>query len=63
MGAGLPKYNVINLADLEKHFEAGSTVDLAAIEQKNILNISGRESKLPLKVRPPARPPLGGTQT
>lgn len=50
MGAGLPKYVVVNLSDLEKSFDSGAEVTLDAIREKNILNISGREAKLPLKV-------------
>lgn len=50
MEAGLPKYNVVNLNDLEKHFDANAEVTLAAIEAKGLLNLSGRDNKLPLKV-------------
>lgn len=50
MGAGLPKYVVVNLDDLEKAFEAGATVNLDTIKEKNLLNISGRDARLPLKV-------------
>jgi large subunit ribosomal protein L15 len=50
MSAGLPKFVTVNLADLEKSFEAGATVDLAAVQDKKLLNISGRDSKLALKV-------------
>lgn len=50
MSAGLPKYVVVNLDDLEKNFEAGETVNLQAVKEKGILNISGREAKLALKV-------------
>lgn len=49
MGAGLPKYVVINLDDLEKYFNASEEVTLEKVKEK-ILNVSGRESKLPLKV-------------
>lgn len=51
MSAGLPKFVTVNLSDLEKAFEAGATVDLAAVQDKKLLNISGRDTKLPLKVR------------
>jgi hypothetical protein len=51
MAAGLPKYVVVNLSDLEKSFEAGETVNLEAVKAKGLLNISGRDSQLPLKVR------------
>ena len=50
MSAGLPKYNVVNLSDLDKAFEAGTTVTLDALTDKHLLNISGREARLPLKV-------------
>ena len=54
MSAGLPKFVTVNLSDLEKAFEAGATVDLQAVQDKKLLNVSGRDTKLPLKVRPPA---------
>ena len=54
MSAGLPKYVVVNLDDLDKAFEAGAEVTLEAIESKGLLNISGRDTKLGLKVRAPA---------
>lgn len=50
MGAGLPDYVVVNLDDLEKHFAAGEAVTLEAVKEK-IMSVSGRESRLPLKVR------------
>jgi large subunit ribosomal protein L15 len=50
MSAGLPKYVVVNLDQLEKSFETGSTVNLASLQEKNLLNVSGRDSSLPLKV-------------
>mmetsp|Transcript_53364 Transcript_53364/g.169665 ORF Transcript_53364/g.169665 Transcript_53364/m.169665 type:complete len:101 (-) Transcript_53364:505-807(-) len=49
MGAGLPKYVTVNLSDLDC-FEAGETVNLETLQAKSVFNISGRESKLPLKV-------------
>jgi hypothetical protein len=51
MSAGLPKFVTVNLSDLEKAFEAGATVDLQSVQAKKLLNISGRDTKLPLKVR------------
>ena len=51
MSAGLPKFVVVNLDDLEKAFDANAEVDIAAIEEKGLLNISGRDAKLGLKVR------------
>lgn len=50
MGAGLPKYITVNLDDLTKHFTAGEEVSLEALKTKGLLNTSGREDKLPLKV-------------
>jgi hypothetical protein len=50
MSAGLAKYVVVNLDDLEKAFDAGAEVDLAAVEAKGLLHISGRDAKLGLKV-------------
>lgn len=50
MSAGLPKHVTVNLSQLEEAFEAGATVDLAAVQAKNILNISGADTKLALKV-------------
>lgn len=50
MSAGLPKYVTVNLSEIEKAFEAGATVDLQTVQDKKLLNISGRETKLPLKV-------------
>jgi hypothetical protein len=49
MSAGLPKYVVVNLDDLEKAFDAGSEVTLAAVADKGLLNISGRDATLGLK--------------
>eukprot|EP00878_Enallax_costatus_P000806 GHUV01000930.1.p1 GENE.GHUV01000930.1~~GHUV01000930.1.p1 ORF type:complete len:247 (+),score=95.48 GHUV01000930.1:103-843(+) len=50
MSAGLAKYVVVNLSDLDKAFADGEKVTLDAIQEKNILNISGRDSRLQLKV-------------
>jgi hypothetical protein len=50
MAAGLPKYVTVNLSELEGAFEDGATVDLQAVQEKKLLNISGRETKLALKV-------------
>ena len=49
MGAGLPDYVVVNLSQL-KAFADGETVSLEALEEKRIVNLSGRETRLPLKV-------------
>lgn len=50
MEAGLPDFVVVNLDDLEKHFKAGEAVTLEAVQAK-IMDLSGRDAKLPLKVR------------
>jgi large subunit ribosomal protein L15 len=49
MSAGLPDFVVLNLNDLEKHFEAGEEVTLAKVADK-VLSLSGRDRRLPLKV-------------
>ncbi|EFN56964.1 hypothetical protein CHLNCDRAFT_143546 [Chlorella variabilis] len=49
MGAGLPDFVVVNLAQLDK-FAEGEEVTLESLEEKRIVNLSGRESRLPLKV-------------
>jgi large subunit ribosomal protein L15 len=49
MGAGLPDYVTVNLRDL-KLFAEGEEVTLESLQEKRILNLSGRETKLPLKV-------------
>jgi hypothetical protein len=51
MPSGLPKFVVVNLDDLEKNFEAQATVTLDSLVEKGIVRISGRDEKLPLKVR------------
>lgn len=53
MPAGLPKYVTVNLSDLDAAFEAGATVDLQSVQAKKLLSISGRDTKLPLKVGAP----------
>lgn len=51
MGAGLPDFNVVNLLQLEQRYAEGEEVSLESLEEKRVLNLSGRESRLPLKVR------------
>ena len=51
MPAGVADFNVINLGDLELKFSEGDEVSLATLKEKRIFNLSGREAKLPLKVR------------
>ena len=50
MSAGLPKYITVNLSTLSKKFSDGEEVSLESLSQKRMLNLSGREAKLPLKV-------------
>lgn len=50
MGAGLPKYVSINLADIAASFQEGEEVSLEALKERRILNPSGRDRKLPLKI-------------
>eukprot|EP00246_Nothoceros_aenigmaticus_P009968 TRINITY_DN2619_c0_g1_i1.p1 TRINITY_DN2619_c0_g1~~TRINITY_DN2619_c0_g1_i1.p1 ORF type:complete len:272 (+),score=44.12 TRINITY_DN2619_c0_g1_i1:101-916(+) len=51
MGAGLPKYVTVNLADLASlDFKEGDEVTLEVLKEKRLINPSGRERKLPLKV-------------
>jgi len=51
MGAGLPKYIPINLEDIETAgFKDGEEVSLESLKSKGLINPSGRERKLPLKI-------------
>lgn len=53
MHAGLPKYIPINLKDIAgSGFKEGEEVSLETLKQKGLINPSGREKKLPLKVPP-----------
>ena len=52
MSAGVPKYVTINLGQLTECFSEGEEVSLATLKQKRVLNLSGKEAKLPLKARP-----------
>jgi len=52
MHAGLPKYVHINLIDIEKAgFQEGEEVSLETLTEKRVINPSGRERKLLLKVQ------------
>ncbi len=51
MSAGLQDYVTINLSTLASAFGADEVVTIGALQEKRILNLSGREAKLPLKVR------------
>ncbi|KAF5445169.1 hypothetical protein F2P56_034238 [Juglans regia] len=51
MHAGLPKYVPVNLKDIEAAgFQEGEEVSLETLKKKGLINPSGRERKLPLKV-------------
>ena len=50
MGAGQPDHVVINLKTLAEKFSEGEEVTLEVLKDKNILNLSGRETRLGLKV-------------
>ena len=52
MSAGVPKFVTVNLQQLNSKYQDGETVDLATLQEKRLLNLSGREAKLPLKVSP-----------
>lgn len=51
MHAGLPKYVPVNLKDIEAAgFLEGDEVSLETLKKKGLINPSGRERKLPLKI-------------
>ena len=50
MSAGIPKYVTVNLQQLNSKYQDGETVDLTTLQEKRLLNLSGREARLPLKV-------------
>eukprot|EP00271_Cylindrocystis_brebissonii_P009536 TRINITY_DN24490_c0_g1_i1.p1 TRINITY_DN24490_c0_g1~~TRINITY_DN24490_c0_g1_i1.p1 ORF type:complete len:265 (-),score=39.34 TRINITY_DN24490_c0_g1_i1:272-1066(-) len=50
MGAGLPKHVAINLDDISESFSDGEEVSLESLKEKRIINPSGRDRRLPLKV-------------
>ena len=51
MSAGVPKYITVNLSTLGAKFSDGDEVSLESLTQKRMLNLSGKEAKLPLKVQ------------
>lgn len=52
MHAGLPKYVPVNLKDIEAAgFQEGDEVSLETLKRIGLINPSGRERRLPLKVR------------
>ncbi|XP_031256274.1 50S ribosomal protein L15, chloroplastic [Pistacia vera] len=51
MHAGLPKYVPVNLKDIEAAgFQEGDEVSLESLKKKGLINPSGRERRLPLKI-------------
>lgn len=51
MHAGLPKYVPVNLKDIASAgFQEGEEVSLETLKEKGLINPSGRERRLPLKV-------------
>ncbi|KAL8531700.1 hypothetical protein ACS0TY_008333 [Phlomoides rotata] len=51
MSAGLPKYIPVNLKDLEDAgFQEGEEVSLESLKKRGLINPSGRERRLPLKI-------------
>ena len=50
MSAGIPRFVTVNLQQLNQKFQDGDQVDLDTLQQKGLLNLSGREASLPLKV-------------
>ncbi|KAG0487136.1 hypothetical protein HPP92_009231 [Vanilla planifolia] len=51
MRAGLPKFVPVNLKDIEAAgFQEGDVVSLESLKEKGVINPSGRERKLPLKI-------------
>lgn len=51
MHAGLPKYVPVNLKDIEAAgFQEGEEVSLDSLKKKGLINPSGRERRLPLKI-------------
>ncbi|XP_022891113.1 50S ribosomal protein L15, chloroplastic [Olea europaea var. sylvestris] len=51
MHAGLPKYVPVNLKDIEAAgFQEGEEVSLESLKKKGLINPSGRERRLPLKI-------------
>lgn len=50
MGHGLPDFVTINVRDLNKFAGEGGEVSLEMLKEKKLLNLSGRQDKLPLKI-------------
>lgn len=49
MSAGVPKHVTVNLSQLAA-FKESDEVSLESLQEKRILNVSGKAAKLPLKV-------------
>ena len=50
MSAGIPKHVVVNLHQLAA-FKESEEVSLDSLKERHILNISGKDARLPLKVK------------
>ncbi|UPR04345.1 ribosomal protein L15 [Chloropicon primus] len=50
MGAGVKDYNVVNVGVLSENFAENEEVTLEALAEKRVIDVSGRERSLPLKV-------------
>ncbi|KAK1309399.1 hypothetical protein QJS10_CPA09g00341 [Acorus calamus] len=51
MHAGLPKFVPVNLKDIQSAgFQDGDEISLESLKEKGLINPSGRERKLPLKI-------------
>ncbi|WZN64478.1 ribosomal protein L15 [Chloropicon roscoffensis] len=50
MGAGQKDYNVVNVGLLSDIFAEGDEVTLEALTERRVIDVSGRERSLPLKV-------------
>ena len=50
MSAGVPKYVVVNLKQISEKFADGEEVNLKTVQEKGLFKLTGRESRLPLKV-------------
>jgi hypothetical protein len=49
MGAGQPDHVLVNVSDLDK-FPAGTEVTIDSLKEAGVVQVSGRERRLPLKV-------------
>lgn len=51
MSAGLPKYVAVNISDIAiAGYQEGDEVSLESLKHKGLINPSGRDRKLPLKI-------------